>query len=381
MSRIRILVLLAAVAALATVFAACGGSDDSSGEDPQTVIDGASFKGVESGDLDLSLGIKSEGKQGGDLDVTLTGPFQSGGKESLPELSLTAKASGEVEGDAVDFDGALTLLSDRAFIGFEGTNYEVDPTTFGFVKSAFEQSLQQGGQESGAAATACQEAAAGLKVGSFVDNLSNEGGADVDGTETTKISGDLNVGGAVDAIIKLTEDPACSAQLEAAGPLPLDELESAKGELTSAVKQAHAEVYVGEDEIVRRVVADLTVEPQGTSNEKVEISFDLSLGGVNEEQTISALSDAQPLEGLFRQLGVDPLELLQAGSGGGLGGLLESVTGEDFPSGGSSGGGGSSSGGSSGESAPDQATQQKFLNCLKGAQTPVDLQKCASLRQ
>jgi hypothetical protein len=371
LSRIRIFVLLVSIAALATAFAACGGSSDSSSEDPQKVIDSATLEGVKSGTIDLKIGVKAEGDEGGDLDVSLSGPFQAGAKGDLPQLDLAAKANGSIEGEAVDFEGGLTLLSDRAFIDFKGTTYEVDPTTFGFVKSGFEQAQQQGGQES-SEVTACQEAATGLEVADFVDNLSNEGSADVEGTDTTKVSGDLNASGAVDAIIKLTENPACSAQLEAAGPLPLSELESAKGELTQAVKKAHVDVYVGDDDIIRRIAAELTIEPKGADSEKVEVDFDLSLGEVNEGQDISAPANAKPLEGLFEELGVNPLELLEGvSSGAGIGDLLEGVTGGD-----SSGGGGSSSGGES--SSGGRAGQQAYIECLQGAETPADLQKCAS---
>src|SRR6185437_1276446 len=102
-----------------------------------------------------------------------------------------------------------------------------------------------------------------------VDNLENEGGEEVDGVKTTKLSGDLNPQKAVAAAIKLAETPACSSELEAAGPLPLGELKSQESELTDAIKKAHAEIYVGEDDhIVRKVVADFTVEPKG-SGERV----------------------------------------------------------------------------------------------------------------
>jgi hypothetical protein len=364
LSRFRIFLLFAALAVLATAFAACGGGSDKSSEDPQEVIDNASLEGVKSGDIDLSLSVKAEGKEGGDIDVKLSGPFQSGAKGDLPQLAMTASAKGTAKGDDVDFEGGLTLLPGRAYVNYEGTEYEVDPTTFGFVKSAFEQAQQQGGSEGNPAdVSACQEAATGLKVGDFVDKLTNDGSADVDGTDTTKISGDLNVGGAIDAIIKLTENPACSSQLEAAGPLPIGELEEAKGELTSGVKKAHVEVYVGDDNIIRKLAAELTVEPKGTTREKVEVEFDLSLSGVNEEQDISAPAGAKPLEGLFQKLGVNPLELLEdVSSGEGLGDLLESVT-----------------EGISGDSTA--GSQEAYLECLKGAKTPSDLQQCASMIQ
>jgi hypothetical protein len=355
LSRIRTLVLLATLAALALFVAACGGGsggDSGSGEDPQQVIDNATLEGIESGNFDVSL----------------SGPFQAGAKGELPEADLEASVHGEAAGESLDFEGGVTLLSDRAYIGYEGEEYEVDPTTFGFVKSGFEQAQQEGSGE-GAEGKACQEAAAGIEIGDFVDNLSNNGGVDVEGTQTTEISGDLNVKGAIDQIIKLTENPACSAQLEAAGPLPLGELEKAKDELAGAVKKAHVSVYVGEDDnIVRKVAADLTVEPQ-SSSDKVEIEFELTLGEVNEEQTISAPAQAKPLEQLFQQIGINPLELFQGGSSGGISGLLEGIEG------GSNGGEGSSG---PEVQVPNLEESEAYLQCLQEVESASDLQKCAN---
>ena len=94
MSRFRTFALLAALAALATVFAACGSSSsDKSSEDPQKVIDSATLEGVESGTLDLSLGVNSEGEKAATSTSALSGPFQSGtGKERLPQLAMSRHA-------------------------------------------------------------------------------------------------------------------------------------------------------------------------------------------------------------------------------------------------------------------------------------------------
>jgi len=368
LSRFRTFALFAALLALAATLAACGGSSKSD-EDPQKVVESATLEGVKSGNIDLAVDVNAEGKEGGNVKVSLSGPFQTkGGTESLPELALNAKANGSMQGENIDFEGGITVLSDRAFVNYKGTEYEVDPTTFGFVKSSFEQAQQGSGEEAGSAdVSACQEAAEGLKFSDFFETLENEGSADVEGTSTTKVSGDLNVGSAIDALIKLTENPACASQLEAAGPLPISELEKAKGEVTSAVKKAHAELYVGDDDIVRKVAAELSVEPKG-SGEEVEVDLELTLSGVNEDQTITAPSGAKPLEGLFQELGVNPLELLEAAQGeGGFEGLLEGLT--EGATGGSSSGGGSGGG----------ASQQDYLNCLKEANSPTDLQHCASL--
>jgi len=370
LSRIRILALFATLVALAGIFAACGGgSDDKSSEDPQKVVEEASLEGVKSGEFDMSLHVNAEGDEGGEIDVGLSGPFEMGAKGELPQAEVSAEAEGEASGEDINFEGGLTLLTDRAFVEYEGTPYEVDPTTFGFLKSAFEQAQQQEGSE--ADVTACQKAAEGIKFGQFADNLENEGSEDIDGTSTTKVSGDLNISGAIDALIQLTEDPACSSQLEAAGPLPIGELEEARGELTKAIKQSHVEIAVGDDNIVRKFAMELTVEPPEAKGEKVELEMELTLSGVNEEQSFEKPANAKPLEDLFQQLGVNPLELLEGGGSEGIGGLLEGLMGGSSSSGGSSSGGGSELG--------STADQKAYVQCLGKAQTTADVQKCAQL--
>ncbi|HSS42010.1 MAG TPA: hypothetical protein VLK37_05585 [Solirubrobacterales bacterium] len=371
MTRFRIFALFAVLVAAASVLAACGGSSDSSSsnEDPQKVLENASLEGVKSGNLDLSLNVTSEGKEGGEAEVKLSGPFEAGAKGELPQLAMSAEASGSAMGEDFDFEGGLTVLTDRAFVEYKGSNYEIDPTTFGFVKSAVEQSQQQEGPESGDI-TACQKAAEGIKFSQFADELTNEGSVDVDGTSTTKVSGDVAVSGGIDALIQLTEDPACSSQLEAAGPLPLSELEEAKGELSKAVKNAHIDLYVGDDDIVRKMAVELTIQPPKAGNEKVELEMELSLSEVNEEQSFSAPSDAKPLEALFKDAGINPTEagkIIEGIFEEGPAGFLEGLAGgSGIPS---FGGGGSGGG----------AARQEYSECLQGAETPADLQKCANL--
>lgn len=376
MSRRRFLYALAAVAALfamATALAACGGSSDKGDEAPQEVLDEATLRGIDSGNLDLSLGIDAAGKEGGNLDVSLAGPFQGEGKGSLPQLEMTAKAKGTFNGNDVDFDGGLVLLPNSAYVNYEGTEYEVDPTTFSFVESALKQAQQEGGAENeSAGAAGCQEEVGKLKVANFVDDATNKGSVDVGGTSTTEVSGDLDVDGGLDALLEVIESQACRAQLAAAGPLPSkSEIEKAKDEVSDALKSAHVDVNVGDDGIVRRIAAQLKIEPKdaGSGPKSVEIDLDLKLTGVNEEQEISAPQNAKPLNDLFLKLGINPIELLGLlngeGGGEGLGSLFESLG--DAAGGGSSGGGGGGGG------------QQAYLNCLGEASTPVDLQKCSKL--
>jgi hypothetical protein len=356
LTRIRTIALLAAVlAALGIVASACGGGSSS----PKSVVEDATLEGVESGKLDASISFHSES---GDTEAHLSGPFQAGEKGELPQLAIEAGASGNAGGEAIDFEGSLTVLSDRAFVGLNGTVYEVDPTTFGFIKSNFEQAQQKGGEDSGNL-TACQEAATGLDYGEVIEDPKSEEGVDVDGTSTTKVSGSLKPSAAVDLVEKLLKDPACHAQLEAAGELtPLSALESSRKELRESLKSAHLDLYVGDDHIIRKVFAKLVVEAPGASG-PAEVEIEATLSAVNEEQKIAAPAGAKPLEDLFRELGVNPLELFEGGDA--IGTLLEKL--------GQSGiGGGSSSGESGG------GNQQEYVECLQEAQTPTDLQKCAS---
>jgi hypothetical protein len=373
LSRNRILSLFFALIALTFALSACGGGGGS--DDPQSIVDEATLQGVESGQLELAVGVDVKGRKSGHTDINVSGRFQSEEEAELPEVDLSASSKGSIGGKDVDFDGGLTLLDNKAYVAYEGTEYEVDPTTYDFVKSIAKRQ-GNGGQKNTSEVTACQEAAAELKVADFVENLRNDGSADVGGASTTKVSGDLNGTGAIDALSELLEDPVCSEQLKAAGPLPSQtELDKARSTVQDSLKSAHVELYVGDDHIIRRMSVKATIEPRKGGEggaERVDIDIDLTLTEVNEDQTISAPKNAKPLSGLFLKLGVNPIELLgdlQGGAGSaGIGSLLESL---NQVGGNSSGGGSGGSGGG----------QQAYYECLGESHTPVDIQRCEGLLQ
>lgn len=372
MSRVRILSVFIALVALTSVLAACGGGGSS--DDPQSLVDEATLQGIDSGEMSLAVDIDVEGEKGGQAKVELSGPFQSESDADLPELDLAFSSEGSIGGKDLNREGGITLLGNKAYVAYEGVEYEVDSTTFNFVKSSLKQ--QGGDQGQSSEIAACQEAASDLELADFVEGLKDEGSADVGGTSTTKISGDLDGPAAIEAVSDLVDDPACSEQLEAAGPLPsAAELEKAKSTVQDSVKSAHVDLYVGDDNIVRRISAQVTIEPPKDSEpgaKRVDLDLDLTLTGVNEEQTISAPSKAKPLSALFIKLGINPIELLGAlqngGGVGGLGGLLEGLDSTGGNSGGGSGG--NSSGG-----------KQSYYECLGEADTSVDIQSCTGLLQ
>lgn len=361
--------------AIAAAVAGCGGggSEDRSDESPQQIIDEATLQGIDSGDIEMTFTVDAPGNEGGDLDVSLSGPFENRGKGDLPNVDIDLTAKGDFDGDKIDFDGGLVLLPSKAFVNYESVEYEVDTTTLGFVEALLEP-VGPGGEElKGQSAAACQEEVGNLEVGEFVENGRNEGSADVGDTSTTKVSGDLDVPAAIDTMIEITESPACRAQAETAGPLPSKkELEEAKSEVQKSLKKAHVDVYVGDDNIVRRIDAQLKLDAKESDREgpdKADVDFELTLSGVNEEQEISGPQGAKPLSDLFVKLDINPLELLgmlqgEEGGLGGLDGVLDGLSGDQGKGGGNSSGGG----------------QQSYLDCLQESKSPSDLQACTRLQ-
>lgn len=358
-SRPRLVSALAALV-LATGFVACG-DGGSGGGDPRETIESATLDGIESGHLDLTLAVDAPGKEGGDFDLSLSGPFRSGGKGELPELDFDATVQGSLGGEELDFDGGLVLLPGTAYVNYEGVEYEVDSTSYGVIEPILDPVAQ--GQSG--ANVRCEEAVGELPVGTFVDNLRGGEGVEVEGTDTTKVSGDLDVPGALDALLDLSEEPACKAQASAAGELPSrKEVEAAQDEIEAGLKGARIDVYVGEDDIVRQISAALEVEPRQRSTsgpQRASIDFELKLSGVNEEQEIAAPKNPKLLNDLFLKLGINPLELLGLLEGEGLVELIEDL-------------GSAATGDGSG-----RADQQQYVKCLSEASTPVDLQRCSRL--
>ena len=76
-----------------------------------------------------------------------------------------------------------------------------------------------------------------------------------------------------------------------------------------AITEATIDVYSGvDDHLLRKLDANLTIDPSAIAPERtaipvenIDVTFGLELGGVNEEQTIEAPSDAQPIDRAARR--------------------------------------------------------------------------------
>ena len=335
------LLLVAAAAALA-LLGGCGGSN-ASDEDPQVVLDkalGGDGGGVDSGILDVTLDIKSSEEQAGNLSAEVSGPFQSNGTGKLPSIDLHVTASVDSGGSSFDFDGGLTTNEDGAWIGFQGDEYQLDDTTFQAVKSSYEKSAsEQAGQDQ--QATLQQF---GIDPQSWVTDLSNEGTEDLDGTEVVHVSGSADVPKLVADLNDVAQQTGQAQQLD---PTTLKQLENTVTDATVDVYAATA------DDSLRKFEIGLTLaDPRGGSGQ-VDVRLSIGISDPNSDQSISAPSDAKPLNDLLSQI---------PGGTGALGGL-----------------GGTSGGGATTPAPQASNSAEKYYDCVAKAKNAQAVQDCASL--
>ena len=338
------------LAASALALAACGG-----GEDPNKVLDqtlGGGHK-VSSGRLDLTLSLKAQGVPQLQKPVTLklTGPFQGQGA-SLPkfDFDLALSASGQ------SFAAGAVSTGDKGFLKFQGQSYAVPPNVFASFKQGYEQARSQQRQRN---ANNPSLSSFGVNPRDWLKDPKNEGDADVEGTKTTHISAQVDVGKLLTDVNKILQG-ARGRFLPQTTTLPSGITAQQRKTIESAIKSSSFEVYSGKDDhILRRLVVKLTFSvPQSARSQTSglrggDLGFDLTLAGLNQPQTISAPASARPFSELTSRL---------RSSLGGLAGGAAGATGGTAPSGASG------------------AKAQQYLQCLQQAGGDVTkAQRCAAL--
>jgi hypothetical protein len=363
----RILFALCALAIAGALIAGCGG-DDESDADPQAVLDDTfdNDTKVASGNLTLSASVDAEGEEGGSFEASISGPYQGDpdNAAAIPQLDWTVSASGEVAGQSLDFDGGLVLTDDNAFVEYNDGTYELGADTFAPLKEQLEAQADAQAEESPASfqaaceqalsqAGATDESACDIDPASWLTNVTNEGTEDVGGSDSTHIHGDANldqiladIGGIVAAVPGLSSQGFDPSQLQL---------------LEGAVDSASVDVYsTTDDNLLSKLDVNLTLDLTAIAGSAasvpvstVDATFGYEVADINEEQSIEAPSDAQPIDELFADLGIDLGDL---GALGGLGGL------------GATGGGGGG--------APDA---DAYLECLQQAGSDAAaINACAS---
>jgi hypothetical protein len=126
---------------LAGVLVAGCGDDDS--QEVAELLDKAFQTPIGSADMTLDVEVQLEGidELQDPIEVNLTGPYESGGDEQIPSVDWDVTVSAQNQ----SFNANVTSTGDRAFVGFQGTNYEVGQETV----AALNQSLAAGTDDEG----------------------------------------------------------------------------------------------------------------------------------------------------------------------------------------------------------------------------------------
>jgi hypothetical protein len=288
---------------------------------------------VKSANVSAKLAADGGGES---FTASLGGPFESQGKNKLPKVQLDAK----LEGGGQSFTAGVTWLGDKGYVNLQGTNYEVS----GLVAKQFQAGYEEAAKQQ-KTADPDEALILGIDFSKWLKNGRNEGEAKVGDTDTIKLTGDADVAQVITDVQRMAEK---------ARTLNLPGIQDAQTKLTPAqrqeivdgVKKFAIEVYTGkEDRILRRLVVNAVVQPQG--EQPSNVVFDLTLNDVGSDQDFSAPKNAKP----FSEL-VDAAKELTSG-------VL----------------GSGSSGGASGS-----ANLDKYAKCIDAAQGDTSkMQKCADL--
>jgi hypothetical protein len=348
------LLLIVLAALLAALVVGCGGGDgEGASADEDSSVDQVledTFSGekkVESGKLDLAIKLDVQGgdqQLQGPISLSLSGPFQTQGEGKLPKFDMDAA----FEGAGQNLEAGVTSTGDKAFVTFQGTDYEVSDQVFQQFKAGYEQAQKQSADKGNQQSLATL----GIDPRRWLTDPKNEGEAKVGDTDTIKITGGVDVNKLLDDV-NTALDKARSLGVEGSDQLPEKLTDQQKQQAADAIKDLSVEIYTGkEDTTLRRMVVDTTIEApdQGGSG---TLSLDFQLLDLNEDQSIEAPSGAKPFDQLLGQLG-----------GLGLGGAA----------GGAGSGSGSGSGGASAEDL------KKYSDCVTEAGSDTaKAQKCAEL--
>lgn len=330
----------------AAVLAACGGGSSSDAKD---TLDKAFSTPIRSARIDLEVTLQLDGiKQlNGPVKLSVTGPYESGGSQTIPKAQwdIAASASGQ------NFSAGFISTGDDAWIAFQGQNYEVGKEAVAQINQQIKQAASQQKNKG--------FAQFGIDPREWLKDAKDEGDDKVGGVDTKHVSAALDVGKVLDDLNQLVKKAGSSTGTTA------QITPAQKKQIQDVVENPRFDVYVGKaDNVIRRLSADLSFTVPSDKQQQIgglksgTLSFSIDFTDVGKPQTITAPTSAKPLSELTSQLG-------------GLGSVLGGGTG-------SSGSSGSSGSGSSG---PSSAALQAYSKCLQKADPskPAELQKCADL--
>jgi hypothetical protein len=249
---------------------------------------------LESASFEGELSFSSQGEKNG---IETSGSFEDRGPKEMPVADVQVRVN--VESAGVKLDGGFVTTGDKAWFTRGDTAYAIPQDPWDKIVEA-----RESGQGAGSAPQATPQL--NIEPGDWLRKVSADSGGQVDGVETTHISADVDAAGAAADLLK---------EMNGAGQLPFELPAGVEQRAAKTLGDAQLDVWVGKDEIVRRLSFEL--DGKGDGGRAVQMALRFELSDVNEPQDVSAPSKvANRLPG--GQYGVFARGLL-AGLGGSAG--------------------------------------------------------------
>lgn len=274
--------------------AGCGGDDSESAKE---LLDKAFQAPIESADVTLDVEVALDGvdELEDPIEISLSGPYDSSGEDKVPSVDweITVRAQDQ------SFNASLTSTGDRAFVGFQGTDYEVSRQTVAQLNRQLAAAREREGRDL---------SDFGVTARDWVVDAGEEGDEDVAGAETTHVSGRLDVSRALEDLNTVVQQAAeLGGQLGQQAPPELTDEQ--KQQIEDVIDDPSFDAYVGkDDDTLRRLSTDIEFTVPDDARERVggleggRLSFSLEFANVGAAQPIEAPEDARPIGELTQQL-------------------------------------------------------------------------------
>ena len=302
--------LLVLFALLACIFgvAACGGGDDDVDVDEALRQTFGEDKDIKSGRLDVSLRLDAEGlaQLRGPVTARLSGPFESTGSDSLPKFNFEAEA--DLAGQQLKAGAVST--GDAGFVSFQGQAYRMSDELYEQFKTGYaEEAKKSEGDDQGVTFKAL-----GVDPQRWLSDPEYVGKEDVGGVETLHIRSGIDIPRLLEDVNRIL-----GRAEEIQGQRARQLTEKERQQIEESITDATLELWTGEDDkILRRLNVDLKIESKDRK-QTGDVRLDLTIGALNEEQTVKAPGNTKPLEELLARLNGGQAPELPGGSGSGSG--------------------------------------------------------------
>jgi hypothetical protein len=291
----RLAAVLIPTLLIGVVIAGCGEDDT---EEVSQLLDKAFQTSIGSADVKLDIEVELDGidELQDPIELSLTGPYESGDEDQIPSVDWDITVGAQNQ----SFTANLTSTGDRAFVGFQGTDYEVSQATVEALNRQLAASRKQDGER--------DLSDFGVSARDWIVDASDEGDEDVAGAETTHVSGKLDVTKVLEDLNTVVQEAAkLGGQIGQQAPPALTDEQ--KDQIEDVVDDPSFDAYIGKDDgRIHRLSADVEFEvpedarDQAGGLEGGRVSFSIEFANIGSAQPISAPEDARPISELTQQL-------------------------------------------------------------------------------